>query len=154
MRTIDDERFRAPFHGQVFEPADAGCDDARGIRNASVHKQPPLIARCSGLADAIAAPNFAHRNLAWDIIFGAQSTDPFERARGHEWARRPEEMLRPWSASAHMASALDMEAQEIVDTAFGANLPRLRAIKRKYDPDNFFHVNYNIRPASALAGAA
>jgi len=29
----------------------------------------------------------------------------------------------------------------------------LRAIKEKYDPANFFRVNYNIKPSSAQAGA-
>jgi hypothetical protein len=63
-------------------------------------------------------------------------------------------MLRPFSADAHLASVLDVEAEEVIDTAFGANLPRLRAIKRKYDPTNFFRVNYNIKPAPADAAQA
>jgi len=70
-----------------------------------------------------------------------------------EWARSGEEILRPFSANAHLASALDVESDEVIDTAFGANLPRLRMIKRKYDPTNFFRVNYNIKPAPAQAGA-
>ena len=39
-----------------------------------------------------------------------------------------------------------------VKTAFGANLPRLAAIKKKFDPANFFRVNHNVAPA-ALATA-
>jgi len=35
-----------------------------------------------------------------------------------------------------------------VDEAFGAKLEKLAEIKAKYDPDNFFHVNQNIRPAA------
>jgi len=45
-----------------------------------------------------------------------------------------------------LLSALDVEAEEVVKTAFGTNLPRLAAIKRKYDPTNFFCVNQNIAP--------
>jgi FAD/FMN-containing dehydrogenase len=33
-----------------------------------------------------------------------------------------------------------------VNTAFGQNLQRLAAIKKKFDPDNFFRVNQNIKP--------
>jgi FAD/FMN-containing dehydrogenase len=27
-----------------------------------------------------------------------------------------------------------------------ADLARLRAVKRAYDPDNFFHLNHNLKP--------
>jgi hypothetical protein len=35
----------------------------------------------------------------------------------------------------------------LADTAYGANMPRLRTIKARYDPDNFFRLNPNIAPA-------
>jgi len=100
-----------------------------------------------GAAGRIAtdATAYPHRNLPWDILFIAQWTDPSETIH-RDWARTGEESLRPFSANAHLASALDVESEEVIDTAFGANLPRLRTIKRKYDPTNFFHVNYNIKP--------
>ena len=101
--------------------------------------------------DATAYP---HRSFPWDFIFGAQWADPLEASTHRDWARRGEDVLRPYSANAHLSSALDVEAEEVIQTAFGANLPRLRVIKEKYDPANFFRVNYNIRPASAQAGAA
>jgi hypothetical protein len=63
-------------------------------------------------------------------------------------------VLRPYSANAHLSSALDVEAEEVIQTAFGANFPRLRAIKEKYDPSNFFRVNYNIVPASSQTAIA
>jgi FAD/FMN-containing dehydrogenase len=97
---------------------------------------------------------YPHRNLCWDIIFGAQWTKPTETPIHREWARSGEEALLPYSANAHLASALDIESEEVINTAFGANLARLRAIKRKYDPANFFHMNYNIKPASVQANAA
>ena len=48
---------------------------------------------------------------------------------------------------------LDIEAEEIISTAFGPNLPRLAAIKKKYDPANFFRVKYNIKPALTPVGS-
>jgi FAD/FMN-containing dehydrogenase len=34
-----------------------------------------------------------------------------------------------------------------VQATYRGNYPRLAAIKKKYDPANFFHVNQNIKPA-------
>ena len=52
---------------------------------------------------------FPHRDLPWDILFIAQWTDPAETALHREWARSGEETLRPFSANAHLLSALDVE---------------------------------------------
>jgi hypothetical protein len=93
------------------------------------------------------ATAFPHRDLPWDILFIAQWTDPAETTTDREWARAREESLRPFSADAHLPSALDVEPDDVIDTAFGRNLPRLTAVKAKYDPTNLFRVNYNIKPA-------
>jgi hypothetical protein len=37
---------------------------------------------------------------------------------------------------------------ERVAATYRDNYSRLAKIKSKYDPDNFFHVNQNIQPAS------
>jgi len=70
MSTIDIQLLRPAFHGQLFEPADAGYDEARQIWNASVKKHPSLIARCSGVADVIAAVNFGRTNNLLTAIRG------------------------------------------------------------------------------------
>jgi FAD/FMN-containing dehydrogenase len=41
----------------------------------------------------------------------------------------------------------DDEPGDPAAAAYGINYKRLREIKRKYDPENFFHMNQNIRPA-------
>lgn len=39
------------------------------------------------------------------------------------------------------------EGHDRVKATYGENYDRLRKIKKKYDPDNFFHINQNIKPA-------
>jgi len=39
------------------------------------------------------------------------------------------------------------EGEERVKKTYGDNYERLAAIKKKYDPDNFFRVNQNIQPS-------
>jgi FAD/FMN-containing dehydrogenase len=39
------------------------------------------------------------------------------------------------------------DGEERVPSAFGKNYERLAAIKKTYDPDNFFCANQNIKPA-------
>ena len=38
------------------------------------------------------------------------------------------------------------EAENRVELSYGDNYKRLAAIKAKYDPDNLFRVNQNIKP--------
>jgi FAD/FMN-containing dehydrogenase len=97
------------------------------------------------------ATAFPHRYLPWDILFLAQWTDPAQSDMHRDWARSGEEVLQPFSENAHLLSALDIEAEDVVKTAFGSNLPRLAAIKKKYDPSNFFRVNHNIAPGTQPA---
>src|SRR5258705_4129902 len=56
------ERFQAAFRGEVIKPGDSGYEAARKIWNASIDKHPGVIARCSGVADVVAAVNFAREN--------------------------------------------------------------------------------------------
>ena len=39
------------------------------------------------------------------------------------------------------------EAQSVVDDNYQSNLPRMREIKKKYDPGNLFRLNANVQPA-------
>jgi len=92
------------------------------------------------------ATAFPHRDLPWDILFIAQWTDAAQSNMHRDWARAGEEMLHPFSQGAHLLSVLDVETDDVIKSAFGPNLVRLAAIKKKYDPTNFFRVNQNIKP--------
>jgi hypothetical protein len=59
--------FQANLRGRVLRDGDAGYDDARKIWNGMIDRKPALIARCAGVADVIAAVNFAGRQLSASV---------------------------------------------------------------------------------------
>jgi len=54
--------FRGQFRGTVLEPEDAGYDEARKVYNGMIDRRPRLIAKCSGVADVMAAVRMAKSN--------------------------------------------------------------------------------------------
>src|ERR1700752_3606338 len=64
------ERFQTAFRGEVIQPDDCGYETARKIWNASIDKHPGIVARCSGVADVVAAVNFARENELLVAVHG------------------------------------------------------------------------------------
>src|SRR5205085_8658246 len=61
---IDDTavaELEASLRGPLIRPQDPSYDDHRRIWNGSIDRRPALIARCTGVADVIAAVRFARR---------------------------------------------------------------------------------------------
>src|SRR5262249_53596307 len=56
------QQFQTAFRGELIRPGDEGYESARKIWNASVDKHPGIVARCLGVADVVAAVNFAREN--------------------------------------------------------------------------------------------
>ena len=54
--------------------------------------------------------------------------------------------MRPFSSGAYVLNFLGDEGEDTIKATFGPNYDRLVAIKKKYDPKNFFRLNQNIKP--------
>jgi FAD/FMN-containing dehydrogenase len=93
------------------------------------------------------ATAFPHRRMYYDFGILTQWSSPAETAAQIDWTRRFSDAMKPFSSGAYLLSFLDQEPDEIIKAAFGSNYDRLGAVKKKYDPTNFFRVNHNIRPA-------
>jgi FAD/FMN-containing dehydrogenase len=56
--TTDLERLRDSLQGPLILPGDEGYDEARSIWNGAIDRRPACIARCTGVADVVAAVRF------------------------------------------------------------------------------------------------
>ena len=63
------------------------------------------------------------------------------------WAKETFEPLRPYMDDRRSVNYLATDDGGFVRQAYGPNHDRLVEVKRRYDPDNTFHLNFNIDPA-------
>ncbi|MEJ7767407.1 MAG: BBE domain-containing protein, partial [Chitinophagaceae bacterium] len=92
---------------------------------------------------------FPHRLSQFDLIIGSNWVDKQEDERHIRWTRNFWEAIQPYSSHKVYVNVLGVEGEERVKEAYGKNYPRLAALKRKYDPNNLFRLNQNIKPVEA-----
>ena len=82
--------------------------------------------------------------FTFNINGNSQTADGFEAER--QWARDYWSALAPHHTSVYVNFLME-EGEDRVRQAYGADkYDRLKSLKRKYDPTNFFRLNQNIKP--------
>ena len=93
---------------------------------------------------------WAHRDAKYaEVIVGVDS-NPASAEKITDWCKDYWEALHPYSSGGAYLNFMMSEGedgQERVKSSYGVNYERLTSIKKKYDPNNFFRVNQNIKPA-------
>lgn len=88
------------------------------------------------------------RNATWNMVIAGIDPEPDKADAVTRWARDYWEALHPFNPGGAYVNFMMEEGDERVEATYGPNYEGLARIKAKYDPDNFFRVNQNIRPAS------
>ncbi|GAA2738424.1 FAD-binding oxidoreductase [Actinocorallia aurantiaca] len=96
------------------------------------------------------ATAFAYRNGGWAGVIAGIDPDPSNAPRITQWARDYWSELHATSAGGAYVNFLMNEGQDRIRASYRDNYDRLARIKARYDPDNVFHVNQNIRPAALV----
>jgi FAD/FMN-containing dehydrogenase len=87
-----------------------------------------------------------HREEGWNLLLPSVWTDPADTEANIAWTRETFGAMRPHFGAGRWLNYLgDDETEDAVRAAYGPNYERLRDVKRRYDPDNIFHLNHNIR---------
>jgi FAD/FMN-containing dehydrogenase len=88
-----------------------------------------------------------HREPGWNLLLPSVWTDPADTEANIAWTRETFVALQPHFAGRRWLNYLgDDQADDAIRAAYGPNYERLREVKRRYDPENVFHLNHNIAP--------
>jgi FAD/FMN-containing dehydrogenase len=130
--------------------SDAALDAALdAMKNPS---SPFALIQLRGLGGALArvgqdATAFAHRDRRYFVAIINIWLDPTENAAPHvDWTQTLWSILRPEGSGVYV-NFLENEGGDRIGEAYpAATFARLAAIKRQYDPENFFRFNQNVPP--------
>ena len=92
---------------------------------------------------------YALRQSGFNALVLGQWMDRAHDGATTAWSKQSFADLQPYFGPRRYVNYLsdDDVGSEALTAAYGANLPRLRALKKKFDPENVFHLNLNILPA-------
>jgi FAD/FMN-containing dehydrogenase len=109
-----------------------------------------LTANLGGAVERVAADATAypHRAAPYIININGVDDDPALDDEVITWTRETFDAMAPYSTGGVYVNFVGNEGEERVRAAYGPAYERLARIKARYDPDNVFSTNQNVRPAS------
>ncbi|MDQ0319560.1 FAD/FMN-containing dehydrogenase [Pararhizobium capsulatum DSM 1112] len=95
--------------------------------------------------DATAYP---HRDANYVMNVHTRWRDPADEKTAISWARALFAAAAPHATGGVYVNFMPEDETDRVAQAYGGNHARLSTLKAKYDPDNLFRLNQNVKPAS------
>lgn len=105
----------------------------------------PINGAAGRVSQDATAWNYRDANFS-QVVVGVDG-DPKNNEKISSWAKDYWVGLHPYSAGGGYLNMIMDEGEERVKAAYRGNYARLSQIKAKYDPQNLFRVNQNIKPA-------
>jgi FAD/FMN-containing dehydrogenase len=96
---------------------------------------------------------FPHRGYSWNLIAWSSWADAAETEKNIHWTREFWQAMSPFVVSGSYVNYVSDEGDAFARAAYGPNYDRLVALKNKYDPTNFFHMNHNVKPTRTASAA-
>ena len=124
--------------------------DAMAERFASVPSPMTviLLEHFHGAVTRIAPTDTAvpHRDEGWNLLLPSEWTDPAHTEANIAWTKDTYAALSEHFSGGRWLNYLGDDQDDAIRSAYGPNYDRLVEVKRRYDPDNVFHLNHNIVP--------
>ncbi len=93
------------------------------------------------------ATAYAHRDAAFVMNVHGRWETPAEDERCIAWSRDYYQASAGFASAGAYVNFLTADETDRVKVAYGQNYDRLAQVKRKYDPENLFRTNWNVKPA-------
>ncbi len=87
-----------------------------------------------------------YRDATWAMVMAGIDPDPANKEIITSWPKDYWNAMHPYSAGGAYINFMMEEGDDRVKATYGDNYERLVKIKSKYDPQNLFRVNQNIKP--------
>jgi FAD/FMN-containing dehydrogenase len=111
--------------------------------NSTVHIY-PINGACHRVpADATA---FGHRDANFATVIAGMWPDAGQNTANIKWVRDYSDATAPLSEAGGYINFMSQDDDVRVEANYGSGYRRLVEVKRKYDPDNIFRANQNIKP--------
>jgi len=94
---------------------------------------------------------WAYRDAKYAGVIVGVDPNPENAAKITDWCKSYWEALHPYSSGGAYSNFMMDEGQDRIKASYKHNYNRLVEIKQKYDPNNLFKVNQNIKPVSQYA---
>ena len=91
---------------------------------------------------------FSYRDARYAEVIIGVDPDPANADMVRDWCVGYWDATHPYSAGGAYVNFMMEEGQDRVRASYRGNYDRLARVKARYDPDNVFSVNQNIRPAA------
>ena len=107
-----------------------------------------FIGLIAGASNRIApdAMAYGHRDAKFVLNVHGRWDEAKDDQKGIGWARDFFKASAPYASAGAYVNFMTAEEGDRVAAAYGANYDRLVQAKKRYDPDNIFHLNQNIKP--------
>jgi FAD/FMN-containing dehydrogenase len=137
--------------GLVFGVTPRLIDTMVGFAETSPSDDGALWLQHQGGAISRVAPEntaYFNRGASHNLgVFTSWKMPPGDRQRDIDWVRRAWTQIEPQTRGQYVNLAATDDREVRVHDAYGANYPRLAALKKRYDPGNLFRLNANVKPA-------
>jgi hypothetical protein len=90
---------------------------------------------------------WAYRSSKWAEVIVGVDPEPANAEKITKWTKDYFDALHPYSAGGAYVNFMMDEGEDRIKATYKDNYTRLAKIKKKYDPENLFRVNQNIKPA-------